>query len=94
MITVTALAAEELKTMSQAEVSGPEEALRLVPAGAGQLALVPDAVREGDQVVEHEGAKVLLVGAELADAVDGLVLDAKDTPEGRRLVISGGAPES
>lgn len=93
MLTVTAQAAEELKTMAQAEATEPEEALRLVPAGSGQLALVMDTTKEGDQVVEHEGVNVLLIGVELADAVDGLVLDCKDTPEGRRLNIEGPASE-
>lgn len=94
MITVTAQAAEELKAMAQAEVKDPEEAFRLVPAGEDRLALVVDKVKEGDEVVEHEGVKVLLVGAELVDAVDGLVLDCKDTPEGRRLAISGPTSET
>jgi len=94
MITVTAQAAEELKAMAQGQVTEAAEGLRLVPAGSGQLALTIDTVKEGDQVVEHEGVKILLVGPELADAVDGLVVDVKDTSEGRRLTISGPAPEA
>jgi len=94
MLTVTAQAAEELKAKAQVEVTDPEQALRLIRAGSGQLALIPDTAEEGDQVVEHEGDKVLLVGAELTDAVDGLVLDCKDTPEGRRFTISGPTSET
>ncbi len=94
MLIVTAQAAEELKTMAEAEVTDPEEAFRLVRAGPEQLGLTADRLREGDQVVEHEGVKVLLVGAELTDTVDGLVLDCKDTPQGRRLAISGPSPEA
>jgi len=89
MITVTAEAAQVLKTRAQAEISDPEEAFRLVPAGSDRLGLTIDKEQEGDQVVEHEGVKVLLIGTELADAVDRLVLDCEDAPEGRRLIVSG-----
>lgn len=87
MITVTAQAAEELKAVLQAQVTDPEAVIRMVPTQDGQLALALDTVKEGDQVVEHAGVKVLVVGAELADAVEGLVLDCTDTPEGRQLGI-------
>lgn len=88
MLTVTLQAMEELKSMAQAEVKEPEETLRLIYAGSGRLAIVIDTAKEGDQVVEHEGATVLLVGAELADAVDGLLLDCLVTPEGPQLTIA------
>jgi len=91
MLTVTTKAAEELKAMAQAEVTDPNEALRLIHAGSGRLAIVVDTAREGDQVVEHEGVKVLLVGVELADVVDGLLLDCQETAEGPQLTISGPA---
>jgi len=94
MLTVTAQAAAELKTIAQAEATNPEEALRLIPTGEGELALVVDAPGEGDQVVEHEGVNVLLIGPELIDAVDGLVLDCMDTPQGLQLTISGQDAES
>jgi len=94
MLTVTAQAATELKTIAQAEATDPGEALRLIPTGEGKLALVVDAPREGDQVVEHEGINILLIGLELNDAVDGLVLDCKDTPQGLQLTISGPDAES
>ncbi len=93
MLTVTAPAAEELKALVEAESTEPDQALRLVPAGPGMLTLVLDTVREGDQVIEHEGVNILLVGGELTDAVDGLVLDADYTAEGCQLVMSGPTPE-
>ena len=88
MLTVTTQAAEELKSMAQGEVTQAEEALRLIYTGSGQLAIVVDTEKEGDQVVEHEGVTVLLVGAELTDAVDWLLLDCQDTSEGPQLTIS------
>ena len=94
MLTVTLQAAEELKTVAQAQIENPEEAFRLVPTGPGQLALAIDVVREGDQVTEHEGVKILLVGLELTEAVDGLVLDYEETPEGNRFIMSRPDPET
>jgi len=41
----------------------------------------------GDQVVEHEGSKVLIVERELADQLEGVTVDVEDTPEGPRLSI-------
>jgi Fe-S cluster assembly iron-binding protein IscA len=89
MITVTTEAAEVLATRVEVETTDPEETFRLVPAGSEQLGLTIDRMKEGDQVVEHEGVKVLLVGSELAEALDGLVIDCEDTSEGRRLIVSG-----
>ena len=51
-----------------------------------------DREAEGDQVVEHEGVKVLLVDSDLAPVVDGKTLDVEDTAEGPRLVISSEQP--
>lgn len=47
-----------------------------------------DKEAEGDQVVEHEGAKALLVAPDLAPMVEGITLDVRETPEGPRLVMS------
>jgi hypothetical protein len=88
MITVTAQAAEKLKAVAQAELRDPSQSLRLVTDDSGRLALVAGWVREGDQVVEHEGLKVLLIGAEVAEAVDGMIADCEDTSEGPCLTIS------
>ena len=44
--------------------------------------------RQGDQAVEHEDSKVLLVEKNLADTLQGITIDVEDTPEGARLVIS------
>ena len=94
MITVTAQAAEVLRTVAQAEGIDTDEALRLVPAESGRLRLIVDRVKEGDQIVEYEGVKVLLMGAEVAEAVEGMVADCEDTPEGPCLTISPPSPQA
>ena len=49
-----------------------------------------DDEQEGDQVVEHEGSKILLVRAELTTQLEGVTIDCQDTPEGPQLVLSKG----
>ena len=44
---------------------------------------------KGDQAVEHEGSKLLLVEKDLADTLQGITVDVEETAEGVRLVISG-----
>lgn len=88
MLTVTESAKQLLKETLQAHTDDPEVGLRLSPGEPGQLGIVLDREAEGDQVVEHEGAKVLLVASELAPAVDGVTLDIQETTDGPKLAVS------
>jgi hypothetical protein len=47
-----------------------------------------DAEREGDEVVTADGEKILLITPEIAEAVGQATIDAQETEEGRKLVIS------
>jgi len=87
LLTVTNGAKQLLLEALLANTDDPEVGLRLALGPGGQLALVLDKEAEGDQVVEHEGSKVLLVGAELAFVVDGVTIDVRDTEDGPRLVV-------
>ena len=49
--------------------------------------------KEGDQVVESDGFEVLFVSAELNQALDGMVIDCQDTPQGAQFSIARLAPE-
>jgi len=62
--------------------------LRLTANDQGQLGLAIDVEKQGDQAVEHEDSKVLLVEKNLADTLQEITIDVDDTPEGVRLVIS------
>ena len=94
MITVTEKAAEELEALlERAKISDPQNAfddvmLRLFTTDDGKLAIAPDTPLDGDQVIEHRGNSVLLVGWELSETVEGLLIDCVETPEGRKLRIS------
>jgi len=95
MLTVTAQAAEKLKEAIQAQTEDPEVAIRLIPSTLrpNQLDMALDKEKEGDQVVESEGAKVLFVSSELAQVLDGMVIDCQETPQGVQFSIARLAPE-
>jgi Fe-S cluster assembly iron-binding protein IscA len=96
MLTVTAQAAGKLKEAIQAQMTDPEVAIRLVPSSSrpNQLDMALDKEKEGDQVVESEGVKVLFVSSELAQVLDGMVIDCKETPQGVNFTISKIAPDT
>lgn len=87
MLTVTQRAKQELKKTLQDHTDDPEIGLRLVSERRGQWGFVLDREAQGDQVVEHKGSKVLLVGHELAPQLNGITLDLRDTVDGRQLVL-------
>jgi Fe-S cluster assembly iron-binding protein IscA len=88
MITVTERAKQTLgKALESTGVKNPEIGLRLNPIAPGEYNLVPDKEKEGDQVVEHERRKVLLIGDEISRALDGRTIDRDRTVKGLRLVI-------
>ena len=87
MLTVTERAKQELKKALSAHPSG-YAAFRMVLSGQRKFDLALDREREGDQVVEHEGCKVLLVSGEIRDALEGSSIDCRETAEGPCLVIS------
>jgi len=95
MLTVTAQAAAKLKEAIQAQTEDLELAIRLVPSAArpNQLDMALAKKKEGDQVVESGGFEVLFVSAELAQALDGMVIDYQDTPQGPQFSIARLVPE-
>ena len=88
MVTVTDEAREELKrTLAGANLGDPAMALRLAIGDAGDLQLQADVEHEGDQVVEHAGSKVLLLGSDISLLLDGFIIDCEDTDDGPSLVF-------
>ena len=88
MIDVTERAKQELKKLLANNVDNPLAGLRLTTNESQQLGLGVDIEREDDQVVEHDGSKVLIVENGLADSLSEVSLDVEDTPEGPKLVIA------
>jgi Fe-S cluster assembly iron-binding protein IscA len=88
MLTVTGEAKQLLKETLIEHSNDPKIGIRLSVKEGGQFGIVLDSESEGDQVVEHGGAKVLLVSSGLATVLEGSRLDVRDTDEGRKLFLS------
>lgn len=87
MITVTESAKQYLQEILSAKVDDPQAVLRLRVGDPGQLGISIDIEAPGDQIVEYEGSKVLVVEEELADKLEGMTLDTEDASGGTRLII-------
>ena len=81
MITVTECAKEELKTMLIAAEAEPEQGLRLLPTSDGVCELMLDTEQSGDLMVECEGYKVLLIGIEYFNILNGKTVDCCKTED-------------
>jgi Fe-S cluster assembly iron-binding protein IscA len=90
MLTVTESAKQLLKETLRENSDDPETSIRLSIKEEGQFGIALDVESAGDQVVEHDGDKVLLVAPALSTVLEGRTLDVQDTKEGPRLVISQG----
>ncbi|HLC41218.1 MAG TPA: hypothetical protein VJO34_06265 [Methylomirabilota bacterium] len=89
MMTVTHQAKEVLLELrSSAHIDEPEVGMRLAPGPLGRLMLVRGRQKPADQVVQHKGAKVLLISKEYLEPLQGLVIDVCSTASGLRLRIT------
>ena len=89
MIAVTDEAKQELKKILAENAQDPGQVLRLAANEEGQLGLVMDNFEEGDEVIEWEGARVLVVDGHLSSHLEGISLEVEDGPEGRELALKG-----
>ena len=89
MIAVTEPAKKVLKNILRNRVDNHFAYLRLTSPERGQLGLGIDIEQPGDEAVEYEGDKLLLVERALAERLDGVMLDIDETPEGPELVVAG-----
>ncbi len=89
MITITERAKQELKRLYDTNVDWSGAFLRLMDRGQGNLGLGIDLEATGDQSVEYDGIKVLIIDSRLATSVKDITMDIDDTLDGAELVISG-----
>lgn len=95
MIGITERAKEVLLRLKlSAPIDDPEIGIRLASGEEGRLELFPDTYRAGDQVLEHQGAKLLLVDQKVFDALAGATIDCQPTGEGLQLVLETSAPRN
>ncbi|HET8575697.1 MAG TPA: hypothetical protein VFO18_01265 [Methylomirabilota bacterium] len=87
MVMVTMRAKEALvRIRASANVNDPDIGLRLEAANAG-FGLFPDRGKPGDQIVEHDGEKILLIDDKLSEALTGARIDCKRAGDEIQLVI-------
>ncbi len=88
---VTKNAKVELNRILETRALDPGKYLRLTvpPAwtGEGDFGIVIDDDGEGDQAVDFEGRKVLIVGVDLEDKLRYAILDFKESPDGPRFTL-------
>jgi len=87
MITVTERAKGVLRAVLIASKADSDKALRLLPRLDGRFVLTLDTELSGDQVVEYEGFKVLLIGIEYFTMLDGKTVDVRPSEDGIGLVV-------
>lgn len=75
MIGITRRAATELRSILSASRAQPGHALRLAPDGKGGIRMQVGPASDHDVVIEDQTGPVLLIGAELARRLQGLVFD-------------------
>ena len=87
MVSVTERAKEVLSEILIASGAGQDEGLRLMPRPDGIFVLTLDAELPGDQVVEYEGLKVLLIGIEYLRMLDGKTIDCQGSEDEAILLV-------
>jgi Fe-S cluster assembly iron-binding protein IscA len=90
MLTVTERAKDMLLETLVANTNDREIGLRLTIRLPGQFGLALDRSSPADEVVEHEGLKLLLVEGELANKLEGYILDVEDTAGGKDFIVTKG----
>ena len=86
MLTITDKAAALIGEVLDAARENDADVFRLSRVGQ-DLGLAVDEEQDGDQVVQHEERRVLVIHPDLVLELDGITIDAVDTPDGQRLTL-------
>jgi Fe-S cluster assembly iron-binding protein IscA len=80
MIAITERAAAGLQELLAINHAQPGQGVKLVPSGTGRIGMTISEPGEGDAVVDHEGAPLLIVDGGIADSLDGTQIDCEISP--------------
>ena len=86
MVSMSDLAASLLLASLKASGVTEDQGLRLV-TNEGSLSMEIDSATDADRVIEHDGAKVLIIGKEVDELLGNIHIDIEDTPSGPQLVV-------
>jgi Fe-S cluster assembly iron-binding protein IscA len=87
MIRITDNAKSRLKRICFDRLKKPGLILRLSANRGAQLGLVAGKEQISDEVYQEGAEKILLISRELAVILNGMILDTRDTKEGRALYM-------
>jgi Fe-S cluster assembly iron-binding protein IscA len=93
MLVVTEAGLEELKRILDEHTDNAQAGLRLTTDQSGTLGLTIDVKSAEDEVLEHKGSQLLIIERNLSASLEGVTIDAEETPEGRKLMITKEASE-
>lgn len=92
MLEVTTRAREKLQeALLEEKTTTAQVSYRItpIPSMPNRLGIALDREKKGDQVVKSkEGLKVLLIQADLAEELEGMILDYQETPNGQAFTIN------
>jgi hypothetical protein len=86
MLTITDAAGEYLTTLLDNVNASEETAIRFVFDGS-TLTPKMDSARPGDATFDHEARTILVLDAEVSDALGEATLDVRPTDDGPKLVL-------
>lgn len=94
MLSVTDEAKQALKYVLTNNEDKSFSFFRLVSNGPTSFTLVGEnEVLPGDEIVEADGIKLLLIDKEFAASLQEVIIDFVNTPDGARLIIDFNNPE-
>ncbi len=87
MVNVTEHALDVLVMTLETSAPSMDHSFRLVQESEDEYGLTIDEARAGDQMMKHGERTVLVMDDAVATALDGLTLDALDSPEGVQFTL-------
>lgn len=87
MLEVSQSARELLKDILEANSETEGSILRFSLDEKRKLGIIVASPDPNDEIIEHEGAKILALEEGLSDKLDGIVLDTEATTNGSQLVV-------
>ena len=88
MIAVTEKAKQYLKAVLTAKTSDPETGFRLIISESGDLLFTGDRERAGDQLVLHDGSKVLLADENVIMRLGTVTIDCSQEDDNPRIFLA------
>ena len=87
MVNITEKALDVLVMTLETSAPSEDHSFRLAQESEDEFGLTIDEVHSGDQMVKHGERTVLVMDDAAATALDGLTLDAVDSPEGVQFTL-------